>query len=291
MFKTVYEEETFANPQWPAGDLTDWEFSGCRFRAGNFRDYCFIRTTFSECRFEDCFFSNIAMDGCRFQNVVFQSCKILGVSFIRLSPFLLNWEFRDSRLELCNFSGLAMSQSKFIAAAIRECDFIDTDLRGVCFEDCDLQGSKFHHANLEKADFTQAHNYFIDPTANQLKHARFSCPEVLALLAGFGIEIKDWRTAEPPSVVRGFILGMANVAIIMIAVAGMCQIFQFIRRRNLAGFDGQTNKVYNLHMNVFQLILRRKKMIGIRKILQQFIHLAITRQIGFGKLAVMLFAV
>ena len=48
-----------------------------------------------------------------------------------------------------------------------------------------------HNANLEKANFKGAFNYYIDPLKNRLKNARFSYPEVLALLIPFGIKIEN----------------------------------------------------------------------------------------------------
>jgi uncharacterized protein YjbI with pentapeptide repeats len=83
-----------------------------------------------------------------------------------------------------------MSKTKFHDSSVRETDFINVDLKEACFNASDLQGSKFHNANLEKADFRGAKNYFIDPTANKVKNAVFSNPEVLALLAPFGIKIE-----------------------------------------------------------------------------------------------------
>jgi hypothetical protein len=44
---------------------------------------------------------------------------------------------------------------------------------------------------LEEANFVGAKNYFIDPTKNRVKKARFSQPEVLELLAGFKIVIEE----------------------------------------------------------------------------------------------------
>ncbi|MDP2103500.1 MAG: hypothetical protein Q8K26_01100 [Candidatus Gracilibacteria bacterium] len=48
----------------------------------------------------------------------------------------------------------------------------------------------FQNSNLTKVNFSGATNYYIDPTQNKLKGAKFSQPEVLSLLAGFGIEIE-----------------------------------------------------------------------------------------------------
>jgi uncharacterized protein YjbI with pentapeptide repeats len=54
-----------------------------------------------------------------------------------------------------------------------------------------LRNSKFQNTNLANADLRTAKNYYIDPTHNKLKGARFSYPEVLSLLIPFGINVAD----------------------------------------------------------------------------------------------------
>ena len=44
--------------------------------------------------------------------------------------------------------------------------------------------------DLQKADFREASDYAIDPSANQMQGARFSFPDVVALLNGFGLKIE-----------------------------------------------------------------------------------------------------
>ena len=79
--------------------------------------------------------------------------------------------------------------SIFTGSIIRESDFINCNLTHANFTHADLQGSSFRNARLQQADFTGAHNYYIDPTQNNIRKAKFSTPEVLTLLAGFQIEI------------------------------------------------------------------------------------------------------
>ena len=143
----IYEDQVFQDIAWPGHDLTDLEFSGCTFKGGNFSDYMFTRASFTDCTFDGCNLSNVVMEGCRFQNVIFCNCKVLGIVFAKISPFLLSWEFRQCRLQLCNFSGLRMSKTKFHDSSVRETDFINVDLKEACFNASDLQGSKFHNAN------------------------------------------------------------------------------------------------------------------------------------------------
>ena len=83
-----------------------------------------------------------------------------------------------------------MRNFKFSDCVIRETDFSNSNLKEVDFGASDLQASKFINSNLERANFVGATNYYIDPTQNRLKKAKFSSPEVLALLMGFEIEIR-----------------------------------------------------------------------------------------------------
>jgi uncharacterized protein YjbI with pentapeptide repeats len=83
-----------------------------------------------------------------------------------------------------------MKHSRFVESVIRGTDFINVDLEGSDFSGSDLQDSRFHNAVLENANFVGAGNYYIDPTANKLKKAKFSVPEVLSLLARFEIKVE-----------------------------------------------------------------------------------------------------
>ena len=111
--------------------------------------------------------------------------------FTKISTLLIDWAFKNSKIELCDFSRLDMKKSIFSECTIREADFIDVDLSNSDFSNSDLQATKFQNSNLEEVDFTEARNYYIDPTQNKLKKAKFSSPEVLSLLAGFEIEVDD----------------------------------------------------------------------------------------------------
>jgi uncharacterized protein YjbI with pentapeptide repeats len=85
---------------------------------------------------------------------------------------------------------LDIKQTLFKNSTIQECDFISTNLTGCNFSGSNLRASRFQNTNLERADVTRARDYFIDPTTNKLKGARFSYPDVLGLLEGFGIKVE-----------------------------------------------------------------------------------------------------
>jgi len=186
----TYSEKEFQNISLPKQDLNNKEFSNCTFKKCDFNGCKFSGSVFIDCSFQDCNLSNIKVDICSFQNVLFKNCKLLGVIFATINAFLIDWKFNACRIELCDFGGLDMRNSKFFECAIRETDFINSNLAGSDFGNSDLRSSKFQNTNLEKVNFVGAKNYYIDPTQNKLKKAKFSQPEVLFLLAGFDIEIE-----------------------------------------------------------------------------------------------------
>jgi len=188
--EALFENQVFKNISAPRQEICCKEFSGCVFKDCDLGECNFSNSSFTDCTFSSCNLSNIKIDNCRFRTVVFEDCKIVGVLFERINPFLLRWIFKECKIELCDFSGLKMTHRQFIQSFIRETDFINTNLRESSFAGSDLQGSKFHNVNLEKATFVGARNYYIDPTVNRLKHARFSCPEVVSLLAAFDIKVE-----------------------------------------------------------------------------------------------------
>ncbi|MBU1867316.1 MAG: pentapeptide repeat-containing protein, partial [Candidatus Margulisbacteria bacterium] len=140
--------------------------------------------------FTGCNLANIKVDGCGFRSVNFNGCKLIGIVFIKINKLLLDWSFQKCKIALCNFSGLDIKHSRFGECVIQGSDFVNADLRESDFSGCDLQNSTFRKANLEKANFTGAWNYYIDPTQNKVKGARFSYPEALSLLTSFGIKIE-----------------------------------------------------------------------------------------------------
>jgi uncharacterized protein YjbI with pentapeptide repeats len=72
-----------------------------------------------------------------------------------------------------------------------ECDFKEVDLTEANFAGSVFRDTLFHQANLQKADFRSAQNYSIDPRNNNVNKARFAQPDVLGLLAPFGILVED----------------------------------------------------------------------------------------------------
>ncbi|HNX90243.1 MAG TPA: pentapeptide repeat-containing protein [Candidatus Omnitrophota bacterium] len=192
----MFEEEVYENKEFKGIVLSGEkicrkEFQGCRFENCDFAGCDFSGTAFIDSVFKACNLANIKMDKCGFRGVIFEESKLVGICFTDINPFLLSWEFRNSRIELCNFNGLKMRKSKFSGSTVRETDFVNVDLGESDFSGADLKGTRFHNAVLEKANLKKAENYYIDPMSNKLKGAKFSYPGVLSLLSSLGIKVED----------------------------------------------------------------------------------------------------
>lgn len=185
-----FDNLAFNKEDLSGSDLGDREFAGCAFKACDLSGAKLSGSVFIDCVFSECNLSNVRVADCGFQKVRFENSKLLGSEFSTISPLLLEWEFEGCAIALCNFGDLDIRKTRFIDCDVHDTDFIRTDLRGSCFSGSSLKGSRFQESDLEKADFSGAREYYIDPTINRMKGARFSAPEALALLAGFGIIIE-----------------------------------------------------------------------------------------------------
>ena len=185
-----FEKREFSGVSWTGQGLCRKEFLNCVFKSCDFGECKFSGSVFIDCVFTCCNLSNIKVDNCGFRGVTFDDCKLINVPFTSINPFLLRWVFKKCKIEFCNFGGLKMKHSRFVESVIRGTDFINVDLEGADFSGSDLRDSRFHNAVLVNANFVDARNYYIDPTANKLKKAKFSSPEVLSLLAAFEIKVE-----------------------------------------------------------------------------------------------------
>jgi uncharacterized protein YjbI with pentapeptide repeats len=70
------------------------------------------------------------------------------------------------------------------------CDFSECDLSKASFDRCQFSEGNFTKCDLRSADFRSASGWSIDPATNQLRGARFSFPEAVALLKFLGIRLE-----------------------------------------------------------------------------------------------------
>ncbi|MCO6451347.1 MAG: pentapeptide repeat-containing protein [Caldilineales bacterium] len=188
----------------------DQVFEGIRLQpqetlTGRFNDCTFIRCNFAEailrdcrfmnCTFQDCDLSLCQIPGCSFPSTRFAQSWLIGIDWTQA-----NWS-RSALGALTGFFGCALNHSTFIGLTLKgiqfqdcvahEVDFRDADCSQVDFDGTDLSGSLFGSTNLARADLSKARNYRIDPGNNNLKQARFSLPEAMALLYSMDIVLEE----------------------------------------------------------------------------------------------------
>ncbi len=149
----------------------------------------------SASRFVDCQFISSNLSGCSITSSSFRDCtfietKLMGINWTTCNG-VADLKFNNCVMNFCVFQTMNISFFNFIDCELKECDFSDASLKSVDFTGSNLTGSFFSRTNLEKANFERAHNYSFDITNNMVKDAKFSYPEVLALLAPFKIRINS----------------------------------------------------------------------------------------------------
>jgi uncharacterized protein YjbI with pentapeptide repeats len=177
-----------------AEDFSDQEFDApvfldCVFERCNFTKSRLQKGKITNCIFKNCNLSLVGILGCRLQNVRFLDCKIIGIEFFLCDHTFFSVAFENCIVYGCNFSDLNMKHTSFVKSSLKECHFTNTILAGACFDETNLEGSFFHGCDLSKANFSKALNYMIDPKVNNIEKAKFSLPEAVSLLHGFGIDI------------------------------------------------------------------------------------------------------
>lgn len=186
----AYNDRTFREEDFSGAQLDTIECSECLFDGCTFVETNLYGAQFDGCLFENCKLSQVVLTECSFRDVRFRDCKISGVGFTGINQFLVEWAFERSVLEFCDFGSGKFPGTAFLDSIVRECEFVETDLSGALFTRSDLDRSRFHRADLSDADFREARNYVIDPRENQLSGAKFSQPEVFALLDVFGVVVE-----------------------------------------------------------------------------------------------------
>jgi fluoroquinolone resistance protein len=185
-----FENQTFRSCAWAEHNLKHKVYSHCAFENSDCTKVNWTSSKFLECTMHKCNLSLSIVDGCRLQGLVFRDCKLVGVNFGKCDPLFLSVQFHHCLIDTCNFSDLHLKGTAFVQCMIRETHFSNANLSEANFSGSDLRGSTFHNSNLSKANFIGAINYAINPLTNALKNARFSQPEVLALLQHLGIVIE-----------------------------------------------------------------------------------------------------
>lgn len=186
---------TFTDLKVDGLELLNKTFENCIFINSSFSAAKLTNCKFIDCTFKTCNLSSIKLSGTAFVDVLFAESKVIGVNwteakwpYIKLvSPI----KFYQSNISYASFYTLDLREISIQECKAHEVDFREANLNNASFILTDLHRSLFMHTKLEGADFSDAINYNIHPTENNIKKAKFSLPEAISLLDGFNIEINN----------------------------------------------------------------------------------------------------
>lgn len=177
-----------------AEDCRDAEYQDCDFSACRLSGVRFQNCSFLDCRFVRCQWSGVTFSFCLMRDAVMENCGFRSIAWGGLQgrsalvqPFA---RLTGCAFQYCDFSGMALNAFDFSSCEFRESVFDDCKLVGADFRGVPLGRTSFTRCDLRQADFRSAEGYAIDPANNRMKEARFSFPEVVALLEGTGIRIE-----------------------------------------------------------------------------------------------------
>ena len=186
-----YADEVFKEVQLEGGELASTEFYDCVFFRGQFVEAVFRRCRFVNCVFRECDLSLVKVPESRFTSTRFENSKVVAVNWTDAqwpkSGLAGPISFFKSAISHSTFIGLSLKGIKIKDCAAVDADFREADLSQADFGGTDLSKSLFTNTNLSEADFSRARNYHIDPGQNELKQAKFSLPEAMALLHSMDI--------------------------------------------------------------------------------------------------------
>ena len=188
--KKLTEDILFERIDYTVHNLPRGEYENCKFINCNFYGGDISHTTFRECTFDSCDFSLAKLKNTALNDIHFKGCKLLGVQFEEVNPFLLSLDFENCVLKLAVFYKLKLKKTRFKNCNLQETDFTETDLTSAIFDNCDMQRIIFNKSILEKADLRTSFNYSFDPEQNRITKARFSRMGVIGLLDKYRIEIE-----------------------------------------------------------------------------------------------------
>lgn len=188
-----FSERVFDKLQLKGAAVSSKTFYACVFKGCDLTGAVLRFCRFRDCRFESCNLSLARVGASVFDGTTFKDSKLTGVNWteadwqkLRLSgpPAFFGCVLSDS-----SFLGLKLDGAVFKDCLAKETDFREAALAGADFSGTDLSGALFNATDLRKADLSSARNYAISPRENQVKGAKFSLPEAMALLYCLDIKI------------------------------------------------------------------------------------------------------
>ena len=191
--KKDYTDNTFVNLNVANKTLEGISFENCKFSQCDFSETKLTKCKFVDCEFVSCNLSLMKVSHSIFSQIDFDRSKMLGVNWTEAKwpQISLNSpiNFYQCNISQSSFFGLHLNEIVIEACKAQEVDFREATLSYANFTQTDFNKSLFIHTDLNCADFTEAVNYNIDPVMNKLKKAKFSFPEVVALLNFLEIDI------------------------------------------------------------------------------------------------------
>ncbi len=176
-------------------ELNNKLFEQCTFIHSSFVETKLFSCKFIDCEFKSCNLSSIQVKNSSFSETVFDESKMIGINWT-LAKWPLIKLSSPIKIYKSNISHSSFFELELRDLVIEECKAQDVDFRGcdlsnACFLLTDLQGSQFMRTKLYAANFTDAINYTINPTENDIRKGKFSLPDALNLLNHFDIELSN----------------------------------------------------------------------------------------------------
>lgn len=168
--------------------LLESSYEQVRFAQCNIPDLAGI--DFIDCVFQDCNLSNASVKNCKISDIEFINCKLTGVNFSESKDFAFAAIFENCILDYAIFERKKLNKSVFSNCKIHNADFNQTDLSKSKVHNCDFWDAVFDGTNLGGVDFSTSKNFTIDPTANNVRKAKFLSSDLAGLLTKFDIIIK-----------------------------------------------------------------------------------------------------
>lgn len=189
-----YAGRRFQGIQRAGATLENLRFEDCRFEHCDFSEATLRDCRFRDCEFADCHLSLARLPGSQF-GARFVDSKLVGIDWtlahwpaIRLDAGIA---FERCALNDSSFFGLSLRELAVVECRAHDVDFTEADLEDADFRHSDLRGAVFRRTRLARADFREATDYRIDVFLNDIKHAKFSLPEAVALLHGLDIDLTE----------------------------------------------------------------------------------------------------
>jgi len=187
-----YDSETFESLRITDNDVEDCEFYSCIFKNCSFEGCSLSGCRFRECSFTDCRIVSCRARLCTAVDCRFRDCAVIGMDFSAFiqsgfgSPFDT---MTECVMKYCIFEGVPLKRAVFHGTSMTECSFSGCDLSDADISECRMESTVFRGCDLSRSDFRESSGYSVDLKTCKAKGARFSYPEALCLLDGFGIVI------------------------------------------------------------------------------------------------------